>query len=309
MARRRGGRPVHGWLVIDKPAGMSSARTVARIRRLTGAAKAGHAGTLDPLATGVLPIALGEATKTVVWAMAGRKHYRFTIRWGEARDTDDAEGAVIATSGVRPDAAAIASALPAFRGTVVQRPPRYSAVKLAGRRSYALARAKRDAEPSPREIEIDALELIAVADEDHAVFEMRCGKGAYVRSIARDLAQALGGVGHVSDLRRLAVGRFSADAAISLDKLETLVHIAPPQDYLLPIETALDDIPALALSETQASALRHGRPVRIEAVGQRSAAVGGLDEGGTVFALADGKPVALARIERDAIRPLRVLNL
>lgn len=302
MTRRRGGRPVHGWIVIDKPAGMSSAQAVARVRRLTDAAKAGHAGTLDPPATGVLPIALGEATKTVAWAMAGRKHYRFTIRWGEARETDDAEGALIATSGVRPDAAAIVAALPAFRGTIVQRPPRYSAVKLAGRRSYALARARRGVEPPARAIEIDALDLVAIADADHAVFEMRCGKGAYVRSIARDLARALGGVGHVRDLRRLAVGRFSAAAAISLDKLETLVHTAPSQDYLLPIETALDDIPAFALTETQASALRHGRPVRI-------AAAGGIGEGGTVFTLVGDRPVALARIERGEIRPLRVLNV
>ncbi len=309
MARRRGGRPIHGWVVIDKPAGMSSARVVARVRGLTEAAKAGHAGTLDPLATGVLPIALGEATKTVAWVIDGRKRYRFTIRWGEARDTDDAEGAVIATSDLRPGAAAITAALPAFRGTVVQRPPRYSAIKLAGQRSYALARAKADAEPPPRAVEVDALDLVAVIDADHAVFEMRCGKGTYVRSIARDLARALGGVGHVAELRRLAVGRFSAEAAISLDKLEALVHIAPPQDYLLPIETALDDIPALALSETQASLLRHGRPVRIEAAGRRSVAAEGLGEGAIVFVLAGGRPVALARIERGEIRPTRVLNL
>ncbi len=309
MARRRKGRPVHGWIVIDKPAGMSSAQAVARVRRLTDAAKAGHAGTLDPLATGVLPVALGEATKTVAWAMDGRKRYRFTVAWGESRDTDDAEGAVIATSAVRPAAAAIEAVLPGFCGALIQRPPRYSAIKLAGRRSYALARANVEAEPPPREVEIDALALVAVVDSDHAVFEMRCGKGAYVRSIARDLAVALGGVGHVSEIRRLAVGCFSVETAISLDKLEALVHSVASQEYLLPIETALDDIPGLALSETQARLLSHGRPVRIEAAGRRFAATQGLGEGETVFARTDGRPVALARIEQGEIRPMRVLNI
>ena len=309
MARRRKGRPIHGWIVIDKPAGLSSAQVVGRVRWLTDAAKAGHAGTLDPLATGVLPIALGEATKTVAWAMEGRKTYRFTLRWGESRDTDDAEGAVLQTSGVRPDSAAIGAALAAFRGTIVQRPPRYSAIKLDGRRSYELARAKIDAEPPLREVEVDALELIEMIDLDHCVLEMRCGKGAYVRSIARDLALALGTFGYVSQIRRLAVGGFVEDGAISLEKLAMLVHSAPPQEYLLPIETALDDIPALALSDSQANLLRHGRPVRIQAAGRRFVATEGIVEGETAYAIADGRPVALVRIEQGEIRPMRVLNL
>ena len=309
MARKRKGRPIHGWIVIDKPAGMSSAQVVGRVRRITDAAKAGHAGTLDPLATGILPIALGEATKTVAWAMDGRKIYRFTVRWGEARDTEDAEGAITQTSDVRPDAEAINAALAGFRGTIVQRPPRYSAIKLDGRRSYELARANIDVEPPLREVEIDALELIEVIDDDHAMLEMRCGKGAYVRSLARDLALALGTFGYVSQIRRLAVGGFVEEGAISLDKLEALVHSAPPQEYLLPIETALDDIPALALSDSQANLLRHGQPVRIEAAGRRFVATEGIQEGETAFAVTDGKPVALVRIENGEVRSVRVLNV
>ena len=308
MARRRRGRPVHGWVALDKPPGISSAQAVSRVRRAIGAAKAGHAGTLDPLATGVLPVALGEATKTAAWAVAGRKTYRFTVAWGEARDTDDAEGAVEARSAVRPAAPAIEAALPAFRGRILQAPPRYSAVRIGGRRSYALARAEIDARPAPREVEIDALALIDRPDDDRAVFEMRCGKGAYVRSLARDLALALGTVGHVREIRRTAVGRFVERTAISLERLEALVHTAPPQDYLLPVETALDDIPALALPEGQASLLRRGQPVRIEAARPRPGTPGAAGEGGTVLAVSAGRPVALARIEGGALRPVRVFS-
>lgn len=305
MARRRRGRVVHGWVVLNKAAGMSSAQAVSRVRRAIGAAKAGHAGTLDPLATGVLPVALGEATKTAAWAMAGRKVYRFTVAWGEARDTDDAEGAVVARSTARPAAPEIEAALPAFRGRILQAPPRYSAVRIGGRRSYALARAEIDARPAPREVEIDALALIDRPDDDRAVFEMRCGKGAYVRSLARDLALALGTVGHAREIRRTAVGRFVESAAISLERLEELVHTAPSQDYLLPVETALDDIPALALPEKQASLLRRGQPVRTDAAPPPG---GPGAEGGTVLAVSAGRPVALARIAGGALRPVRVFR-
>lgn len=308
MARRRGGRPIHGWIAIDKPKGMSSAHVVARVRRITGAAKAGHGGTLDPLATGVLPVALGEATKTASWAMTGDKTYRFTLRWGESRDTDDAEGAVIDTSDVRPAEAALCAALERFTGDVVQRPPRYSAIKLDGRRSYQLARAGFDPELPERVVTVRTLALVGMPDADRAVFEMRCGKGTYVRSLARDLALALGTVGHAEDIRRLAVGPFTEADSIPLDILETLVHSAPAQDYLLPIEAALDDIPAVPVSDSQASLLRHGQPVRISARERGAVAAASVAEGDTVIAMADGMLVALARFEDGAIRPTRVIN-
>ncbi len=310
MARKRRGRPIHGWIVIDKPQGMTSARVVARVRAITGAAKAGHAGTLDPLATGVLPIALGEATKTVAWVMDGAKAYRFTVRWGEARDSDDSEGVVTATSEARPGAAEIEAALPRFVGAIEQTPPTYSAIKVDGRRSYALARADEAVELEPRPVRIDAFELIGVTDPDHAEFEVRCGKGVYIRSLARDLGRVLGTFGHVSGIRRLAAGPFAEDDAISLDHLDTLGHSAPPSSYLLPVETALDDIPALALTETQAEHLRHGRPVRVRGPGGlRFVDTDGLEENLTVCAMAGDKLVALARLDGDELRPVRVLNL
>ena len=301
MARNRRGRPIHGWVAVDKPKGMSSARAVAQVRRITGAAKAGHGGTLDPLATGVLPVALGEATKTASWAMAGDKTYRFTLRWGERRDTDDGEGAVIETSDLRPSEAAVLSVLDRFTGEIVQRPPRYSAVKLDGRRSYDLARAAVDFELPERVVTVGALVLLDLPDSDRAAFEMRCGKGTYVRSLARDLAAALGTVGHAEEIRRTAVGPFTEADSIPLDILETLVHSAPAQDYLLPIEAALDDIPAVPVSDSQASLLRHGQPVRVIPA-ERVA------DGDTVIAMADGMLVALARFEDGTIRPTRVIN-
>ena len=310
MARRRGGRAIHGWIPIDKPAGLSSAQAVARVRALTGAAKAGHGGTLDPLATGVLPVALGEATKTVGWTMGGAKTYRFTVRWGEARATDDAEGAVTETSGARPDEAAIHAVLPRFTGTLEQTPPDFSAVKLGGRRAYDLARNEEAVTIPPRLVHVEAIRMVERPDRDHAVFEVRCGKGTYMRSLARDLARALGTVGHVAALRRTAVGPFRESQAISLDKLATLVHSAPPSAYLLAVETALDDIPALALNAAQADHLRHGRPVRVEGPeGRRFVEIGNLADGDVLCAMADGRPVALARLEQGEIRPMRVLNV
>ena len=300
MGRRRKGRPIHGWIAIDKPKGLSSARAVARVRGITGAAKAGHGGTLDPMATGVLPVALGEATKTAAWAMAGDKTYRFTLRFGESRDTDDAEGAVTETSEARPGEAGLRSVLDRFTGDIVQRPPRYSAVKLDGRRSYDLARAAVDFDLPERAVTVRELVLLGMPDADRAVLELRCGKGTYVRSLARDLAHALGTVGHAEEIRRLAVGRFAEADSIPLDMLERLVHSAPAQDYLLPIEAALDDIPAVPVSDSQASLLRHGQSVRIAAEH--------VAEGDTVIAMADGMLVALARVEDGAIRPTRVIN-
>jgi tRNA pseudouridine55 synthase len=301
---------VHGWIVIDKPAGMSSAHVVARVKRVIGAAKAGHGGTLDPLATGVLPVALGEATKTVSYVMDGAKRYRFTVRWGEARDTDDSEGAVTGTSEVRPERDAIAAALGDFVGLVEQAPPAYSAVKIGGRRAYALARAGEDVIVESRLVRIDSFALVAVPDADHAVFDVGCGKGTYMRSLARDLARRLGTVGHIASLRRVAAGPFDEAGAISLESLESLVHSAPPSAYLRAVETALDDIPALALNAAQADHLRHGRPVRVQGPeGRLFVDTGRLDEGDVLCAMADGRPVALARLEDGEIRAVRVLNV
>ncbi len=310
MGRRRRGQPIHGWIIIDKPPGMTSSRVVGRVRAILDAAKAGHGGTLDPLATGVLPIALGEATKTVSWVMDGAKRYRFTARWGEARATDDTEGAVTAVSDVRPDEARIRAALDQFIGDIDQTPPAYSAIKVAGRRAYDLARAGEEVVLAARRVRIDTLTLVAIPDADHAEFEVTCGKGTYMRSLARDIALALGTVGHVSTLRRTAVGPFDEAAAISLETLESLVHSAPPSDYLLAVETALDDIPALALNPAQADHLRHGRPVRVRGPeGHAFVDVGDASEGDVVCAMADGRAVALARYQDGEIRPVRVLNL
>jgi tRNA pseudouridine55 synthase len=307
MGRRRGGRPIHGWVILDKPLGLSSSQAVGAVRRITGAAKAGHGGTLDPLATGVLPIALGEATKTVAWAMAGRKTYRFTLRWGEGRDTDDAEGAVVATSAVRPDAAAIAAALPAFTGTILQTPPVYSAIKLGGQRAYKLARAGAEVALAPRPVEIAALRLVGQPDPDHAEFEMETGKGAYVRALGRDLAIALGTLAHVSALRRLAVGPFTLERAISLDNLAALDHSAAAFGHLLPIETALDDIPALALTEAEAHRLRHGQSV-VPLLAADRARIDQLGTGAMVRATTGQTLVALAEIVAGGLRPVRVIN-
>jgi tRNA pseudouridine55 synthase len=308
MGRRKGGTPVHGWLVLDKPFGMSSSRAVGAVRRLLDAAKAGHGGTLDPLATGILPIALGEATKTVAWAMAGRKTYRFTLRWGEARATDDAEGAVTATSEARPGAAEIAAVLPRFTGTIQQVPPAYSALKLAGERAYDLARRGETVELAPRTAEIFALRLLGVIDEDHAEFEVETGKGVYVRSLGRDIALALGTVAHIAALRRLAVGRFTLERAISLDKLEALRHSAAVFEHLLPIETALDDIPAMALTEAEAHRLRHGQSV-VPLLAADQARLDELGIGALVRATAGETLVALTEVSAGGLRPVRVLNL
>jgi len=293
---------VHGWLIIDKPYGMSSARAVALVRR-SSSAKVGHAGTLDPLATGVLPLALGEATKTVQFAAAGKKLYRFRIRWGEARDTDDREGAVIAESPARPDATAITRALPLFTGTILQRPPAYSALKIGGRRAYALARAGQPPDLAARPVEIAELRLISVADPDHADFAAVVGGGTYIRALARDLAEALGTVGHIAELRRLAVGRFAENRAISLDSAVALGHSLGASGHLLPIETALDDIPALALTAAEAARLRHGQLVT-----PHGAHLGDFANGTIVGARLDQLVVALARIENGGLRPVRIIN-
>jgi tRNA pseudouridine55 synthase len=308
MSRKRRGEPVHGWIAFDKPVGMTSTQAVAAVRRAANAEKAGHGGTLDPLASGMLPIALGEATKSVQWAMAGAKRYRMTIRWGEATATDDAEGAVTERSPNRPGEAQIRAALPAFTGDIMQVPSTYSAILIDGRRAYDLARAGETVELAARPIRIDSFELVACEDEDHAVFEIGCGKGAYMRSLGRDLARVLGTVGHLSRLRRLSVGKFTVENAISVDMLSEFGHIRRLSEHLLPIETALDDIPALALTEAEALRLRHGQSVRPLCPADR-ACIDQLGNGSIVSVSAGGKLVALAEIDVGMLRPVRVLNL
>ena len=298
MARKRRGRPVHGWFIFDKPLGMTSTQAVAKVRRSFDAAKAGHAGTLDPLATGVLPIALGEATKAVAAAMDGAKAYRFTIRWGEERDTDDAEGQVVNESPERPSAAQIEAALHQFIGDIEQVPPAYSAIKVDGARAYDLARSGETVVLAARTIRIDDLRLCDCPDVDHAVLEMHCGKGAYVRGVARDLGRVLECFGHVSELRRVRVGHFDESVAISLDKLEDMGHKEALDDLLLPVEAALADIPALAVTGPEAERLRFGQAIRVPHSVE-----------GTVYATTDGRPVALAKIHAGEVKPVRVFNL
>jgi tRNA pseudouridine55 synthase len=297
---------LNGWLVIDKPPGLTSNRAVTLVRRATGT-KAGHAGTLDPLATGVLPIALGEATKTVAFAMAGRKTYRFRIRWGEARTTDDAEGEIAATSPLRPSREAIEAMLPRFTGTVQQVPPAYSALKVEGRRAYRLARADSPPQLPARPVEIAALKLVGLADADHADFTAVVGKGTYIRALGRDLAAALGTFGHVAALRRVAVGGFTETQAISLDCLAEHRHSLAASGLLFPLETVLADIPALALTADEAARMRHGQAVVPDDTGQR-ARLDGLDDGTVVGALEGPVLVALARVDKGWLRPVRVIN-
>jgi tRNA pseudouridine55 synthase len=298
---------VHGWVILDKPVGMTSTHAVGVVKRLFTAKRAGHAGTLDPLASGCLPIALGEATKTVPFVMDGRKLYRFTVRWGEERDTDDAEGRVIAASAVRPTPEAISAQLPSYLGTIAQVPPRYSAIKIEGERAYDLARDGETVELEPRPVEILRLELTGTPDSDHAVFEAECGKGTYVRALARDIGRTLGCFGHVCALRRVAVGSFAEETMISLEQLEALCHRAAAgeislADALMPVETALDDIPALAVSGPDAARLHRGQAVLLRG---RDAP----NFRGTIYVTAAGRLVALAEVDRGEIVPKRVFNL
>ncbi|MGE0151912.1 MAG: tRNA pseudouridine(55) synthase TruB [Reyranellaceae bacterium] len=305
---KRKGERVDGWLVLDKPAGISSARAVAIARRAFNAAKLGHGGTLDPLASGVLPLAFGEATKTVSLVMDGRKSYRFTLRFGQQTSTDDAEGEIVATSGLRPDDAAIAAVLPRFTGTVEQTPPAFSALKIDGKRAYALARQGQAPELKPRAVEIFRLELAARPDPDRADFEVDCGKGTYIRSLARDLALALGSVGHVAALRRTQVGKFGEKQAISLAKLEALGHSPARFEHLLPVETVLDDIPALAVTEEEAARLRMGQPLPALRTGLRDRVPPMPDSAAPLRAMSGDRLVALVRSEGGEIRPVRVIN-
>lgn len=311
MARKRKGTPIHGWLILDKPLGPSSNGCVGRIKWLTGAAKVGHGGTLDPLASGILPIAFGEATKTQQYAMDRRKTYEFTARWGETTSTDDAEGEVIVASDVRPSESDIISALRHFTGRISQIPPKYSAVKVDGERAYKRARRDEDVKIEPRDVDIYSLRLVEVIDCDHATFEMVCGKGTYVRALIRDLALHLGCEGHIRRLRRTAVGPFSIERAVPLALFEAQDGenaAALLEQYLQPVETVLDDIPALALTEQEAQRLKHGQGVPILPVAQRSP-LRDISQGDVVQVTANGMLVALAQIMGGEIRPLRVMNI
>ncbi|HVY33608.1 MAG TPA: tRNA pseudouridine(55) synthase TruB, partial [Caulobacteraceae bacterium] len=244
MGRRKKGLPVSGWICLDKPLELGSTQAVGRVRRLFEAQKAGHAGTLDPLASGILPIALGEATKTVPFMMDAGKTYSFVVKWGETTTTLDREGEVIARSDVRPAPETVAEALKAFVGEIQQIPPAYSAIKVDGQRAYDLARQGETVDLAPRTVTIHEARVVEAIDADHVRIEIDCGKGTYVRALARDLALALGTHGHVSELRRTRVGSFDLSRAICLEKLEELIHKGAGSEALLPVETALDDIPA-----------------------------------------------------------------
>ena len=298
--------PVHGWVILDKPYGMSSTQAVGKVRFLFNAEKAGHGGTLDPLASGLLPIALGEATKTVSYAMDGRKIYRFTARWGEERTTDDLEGEVSATSDKRPSRDEIEPILPRFTGEIMQAPPAFSAIKVDGERAYDLARAGEAVELAERPIQIEALTLVDIPDPDHATFEVTCGKGTYIRSLARDMGRALGTAAHVSMLRRVAVGPFTEAHMISLENLEELGHKAPGGDAkkgaLLPIETVLDGIPALAVDEEQARRLKLGQSVLLRGANAPIAE-------DAVLVMSGGKPLGIGQISEGSLKPKRLFNL
>ena len=309
MARRKKGDAISGWVNLDKPHDFGSTQAVGRVRRIFNAQKAGHAGTLDPLATGILPIALGEATKTVSFLMDADKAYRFTIEWGRTTASFDREGATTATSDVRPTPEQVAAVLPEFIGDILQVPPAFSAVKVDGERAYDLARAGETVELKAREISIYSARVVDAPDADHVEIAVECGKGTYVRAIVRDIAERLGACAHVSALRRTRVGPFDEDSAITLELLEDLGHKARCLEALLPVETALDDIPELAVTAEDAFKLKQGRPIvlvprQVEALKAR------LSPGTrTVSAMEGGSIVALCEMRAGKLEPSRVFHL
>lgn len=311
MARRKKGDHISGWVNLDKPYGMTSTQAIGKVRRILNAQKIGHAGTLDPLATGVLPIAVGEATKTISFAQDDIKTYHFTIQWGEQRDTDDMEGKVIATSDHRPTVDDINALLDQYTGEIQQIPPNFSAIKINGERAYDIARDGEIPELKPRTVYIEELELLE-ARADDADFTMTCGKGTYVRSLARDIGNDLGTKGFISALRREKVGNFTAKDAISLDKLNDMDYVSARSECLLPLQIVLDDIPALDLKEDETASIRNGqalsfvsRPdfVRLTKVGL------GSKESTIALATHDDAPVALIEQTRAEVKPVRVFNL
>jgi tRNA pseudouridine55 synthase len=305
MGRRKKGSPIHGWLVLDKPQNITSTQAVGIIRRVFNAQKAGHSGTLDPLATGILPIALGEATKTVSFAVDGEKAYRFTVRWGAETETDDTEGAVAKTSDLRPDRAGIEALLPQFHGEIMQVPPAYSAIKVDGARAYDLARDGETVVLDARPVFIDSLQLVDMPDAATSVFEARCGKGTYVRALARDMGRLLGCYGHVIALRRTRVGPFDEAIAVTMDALMAVSEAGDPEQLsrlLQPVETALADLPELLVSQTDAASLARGQTVLIRG---RDAPI----LSGPAYATSKGRLIALGELAKGALHPTRVFNL
>jgi tRNA pseudouridine55 synthase len=305
MSRRKKGNAVHGWLVLDKPPNMTSTQAVGAVRRAFNAQKAGHSGTLDPLATGILPIALGEATKTVSFAVAGEKAYRFTVLWGAETDTDDAEGTIVQTSDKRPGRDDIEALLPRFRGQIMQVPPAYSAIKVDGARAYDLSREGETVVLEARPVVIEDLVHVEMPDAATSVFEARCGKGTYVRSLARDIGRAIGCYGHVIALRRTRVGPFDETIAVSLDALSRAADSGNPDELaqlLQPVDAALAEIPELAVSQTDAASLARGQAGLFRG---RDAPI----LSGPAYATSKGRLIALGELEKGALHPTRVFNL
>ena len=300
MARRKKGRDISGWLPVDKPPGPTSTAVVNKVRWALDAKKAGHAGTLDPAASGLLAVALGEATKTIPYVTDASKAYEFTIRFGQATDTDDAEGKVIATSDARPDDDAIRAALPMFEGDIEQLPPAYSAIKIDGERAYDRARAGKDVQVAPRPVHIESLKLVDRPDSDHAMLEMVCGKGAYVRAVARDLGHALGTEAHVVKLRRTWSGPFDADHAIPLDRIEELARTAELDELILPLETGLANLPQVQATDEAVTRIRNGNP------GMVITSDAGYGE--KCWASHRGSPVAIGTYMSGAFHPDRVFR-
>lgn len=300
MARRRKGRDISGWLIVDKPAGITSSAVVNKVRWALGAKKAGHAGTLDPAATGVLAVALGEATKTVPYITDALKAYRFAMRLGQATNTDDGEGEVIAESDTRPETAEIEAALGRFTGEIMQVPPKFSAVKIDGERAYRLARDDEEFEIAARPLWVEELVMVDRPDADHVVLEMTCGKGGYVRAIARDLGEALGCLGHVTELRRLWSGSFDAEDGVSMDEIEALAGTPALDAYLRPLEEGLDELPELPATQEGAARLRNGNPGMV---------IGGdVEYGDEAWASFEGRAVAVGIYRAGELHPARVFN-
>jgi tRNA pseudouridine55 synthase len=301
--RKKKGQPVHGWLVLDKPEGMTSTAAVGRMKRLFDARKAGHAGTLDPLATGILAIAFGEATKTVPFIVDGTKGYRFTVCWGAETDTDDREGRIVGESAVRAGETAIREAAQAFVGEILQVPPRYSAIKIEGNRAYDLAREGEEFEIEARPVVVEALTLSACPDAGTAVFEARCGKGTYVRALARDLGRKLGSLGHVTSLRRTRVGPFGEEDATSMDEIEQLARCAGAQErlraLLKPVEAALTGLDVLNVSPSDATRIARGQPVLLRGAGAPILS-------GAAYATSRGSLLAIGEIRHGEFVPTRV---
>lgn len=311
MGRGKKGNPINGWINLHKPVGMTSNQALGKVKWLLKPQKAGHAGTLDPLASGVLPIALGEATKTVPYIQDAMKTYRFTVTWGEQRTTDDAEGDAIFTSDTRPERAAIEALLPQFIGEIEQTPPQFSAIKINGERAYDLARDGETVEIASRPVYIETLEILEHSP-DKTTFECYCGKGTYVRSIARDLGQKLVCYGYISLLERTSVGGMTLDNAISLDFLENMADNTPQSGYLMPLTTALDDIPVLALRDEEAARLKNGNALLFVArPDQERLAQLGLDgdnQGLVALATYDGKALAMLSMDGPEVKPVRIFN-